>query len=258
MLTCSWIGSLSDSIVKWRFKVDSLSRHAIRKSFFQFQDRSGRCSSSLNFCPLENTPIGIPLIWSGGRKLPLGVVPCFKFQCRFGKVFGKATVSEIIWNLDPYSACLTALLSGVKQIQSLSDQVRGSFQKKLKLSLGRRLGTWNIMTPQKIKVNFLVCTETSNESRRVLLCGTKKKCRCRREKRCRIRSSCCFHNSWFSTCKRCCKPLHQADANVEDRDYAGVSRVLKSVSLERFGTESTLDSWVCMLLTFFKWDFRIV
>lgn len=91
------------------------------------------------------------------------------------RFLGKATVSEIIWNLDPYSACLTALLSGVKQIQSLSDQVRGSFQKKLKLSLGRRLGTWNtIMTPQKIKVNFLVCTETSNESRRVLLCGTKK------------------------------------------------------------------------------------
>ena len=36
---------------------DSLSCHAIRKSFFQFQDRSGRCSSSLNFCPLKNTPI---------------------------------------------------------------------------------------------------------------------------------------------------------------------------------------------------------
>ena len=165
------------------------------------------------------------------------------FNVGWERFLGKATVSEIIWNLDPYSACLTALLSGVKQIQSLSDQVRGSFQKKLKLSLGRRLGKWNtIMTPQKIKVNFLVCTETSNESRRVLLCGTKKKCSCRREKRCRIRSSCCFHNSWFSTCKRCCKPLHQADANVEDRDYAGVSRVLKSVSLERFGTESTLDS----------------
>lgn len=69
-----------------------------------------------------------------------------------------------------------------------------------------------------------------------------KKVQLQKRKRCRIRSSCCFHNSWFSTCKWCCKPLHQADANVEDRDYAGVSQVLKSVSLERFGTESTLDS----------------
>lgn len=58
------------------------------------------------------------------------------------------------------------------------------FPEEIEVKFGKT--TWKVEHHCNAQKNYgklpLVCTETSNECRRVLLCGTKKKCSCRREK----------------------------------------------------------------------------